>query len=572
MPQGFRIADTEADLFMGPMGFERAALSLAPFAYYGVARLKPGMTVADANADIARMMPIWLESWPPGGGTTHALTRTLGIATSVRPLKQDVVGGVGHVLWLAMAAIGVVLLIACANVANLMLIRARRAPTRARDSRRARRRSGALARALLLEGLAVGLVEWHRRRCRRSSGALRLLVTHRAGELCRGSARSRSTRKHRRCTRWSSSLAGFVVGLALRRRFGRATATKGCTPAAERRAGPGQQRIQQSLVSRRRSRSPSWSSSARGWRFARPRRCAPWTRASPAPSRCRRCGSRCAPNQVPEPERVARRQQEIVDAIAALPGVSAVGFASSMPMDAFNISGGTIEVEGRPREAAAREPTCVASRTSLRRTSTAVGMSLLAGRDLSWADLYDGRPVVLVSENMARELWGAPTAALGKRLRMRERCALARGRRRRRGRARRRPARAGAGDRVLAVLRRRRPLPLTVSRSVVIAVRSRLAGTEAFNAECRGRLVGGPEPAADLGAHARGHLRSVAGAHDVHAGDARHRRRRGARCSASSGSTACCRTPSRCVAARLRSAWRSAPSSATCVGSSSGTA
>ena len=52
MPAGFRIADTEADLLMGPMFFDRANLVSNLFAYLGVARLKPGMTVADANADM----------------------------------------------------------------------------------------------------------------------------------------------------------------------------------------------------------------------------------------------------------------------------------------------------------------------------------------------------------------------------------------------------------------------------------------------------------------------------------------------------------------------------------------
>ena len=68
MPPGFRIADTEADLLLGPMQFERIEPELANFSFFGVARLKPGMTVADANADIARMIPLWQESWPAAAG------------------------------------------------------------------------------------------------------------------------------------------------------------------------------------------------------------------------------------------------------------------------------------------------------------------------------------------------------------------------------------------------------------------------------------------------------------------------------------------------------------------------
>ena len=46
----------------------------------------------------------------------------------------------------------------------------------------------------------------------------------------------------------------------------------------------------------------------------------------------------------------------------------------------------------------------------------ATGTRLIAGRDLEWADIHGRRPVVLVSENLARELWGSASAALGKRI------------------------------------------------------------------------------------------------------------------------------------------------------------
>ena len=45
------------------------------------------------------------------------------------------------------------------------------------------------------------------------------------------------------------------------------------------------------------------------------------------------------------------------------------------------------------------------------------GTRLIAGREITWAEVYDLRPVAVVSENLARELWGTPTAALGKRIR-----------------------------------------------------------------------------------------------------------------------------------------------------------
>ena len=48
---------------------------------------------------------------------------------------------------------------------------------------------------------------------------------------------------------------------------------------------------------------------------------------------------------------------------------------------------------------------------------TVLGSRLVAGRDMTWHDMYQGLPVAMISENMARELWGEPRAALGKRIR-----------------------------------------------------------------------------------------------------------------------------------------------------------
>jgi predicted permease len=47
----------------------------------------------------------------------------------------------------------------------------------------------------------------------------------------------------------------------------------------------------------------------------------------------------------------------------------------------------------------------------------AIGTRMVAGRDFTWADLYNLRPMVIVSENFARESWGSADAAIGKRVR-----------------------------------------------------------------------------------------------------------------------------------------------------------
>ena len=47
----------------------------------------------------------------------------------------------------------------------------------------------------------------------------------------------------------------------------------------------------------------------------------------------------------------------------------------------------------------------------------AAGTRIIAGRDLTWTEVHGLRPVVLLSENLARELWGSPSAAIGKHVR-----------------------------------------------------------------------------------------------------------------------------------------------------------
>jgi predicted permease len=123
LQQNFHFLDEGDPAIFLPFKWDRSKTKLGNFSYRALARLKPGVTMAQANSDVARMIPISIRSFPAPEGFSVALFEKAQFGPNLRPLKQDVVGDIGNVLWVLMGSIAVVLLIACANVANLLLVR-----------------------------------------------------------------------------------------------------------------------------------------------------------------------------------------------------------------------------------------------------------------------------------------------------------------------------------------------------------------------------------------------------------------------------------------------------------------
>jgi len=103
-------------------------------------------------------LPIWMDSWSNGPGTNPRIYETWKITPAIRPLKQEVIGNVSDVVWVVMGTIGLVMLIACANVTNLLLVR-----VEARHQELAVRAVlgagwGRIVRGLLVESLILGLM------------------------------------------------------------------------------------------------------------------------------------------------------------------------------------------------------------------------------------------------------------------------------------------------------------------------------------------------------------------------------------------------------------------------------
>src|SRR5262249_17073732 len=124
LPESFRFLDKTMLAMLLPLKLNREKTYLGNFGYWGIARLKPGVTLQQANADVARMLPIADRSFPPPPGFSLKMFEDAKLGPNIRSLKQEVVGDVGKVLWVLMGGISLVLVIACANLANLLLVHA----------------------------------------------------------------------------------------------------------------------------------------------------------------------------------------------------------------------------------------------------------------------------------------------------------------------------------------------------------------------------------------------------------------------------------------------------------------
>jgi putative ABC transport system permease protein len=412
MPAAFRFGG-EPDIIL----LQRIARpGLAVFNHQGVARLKPGVTLAQANADVDRMIPIWFKPTRVNASRFTA---------SLRPLKQDVVGNVGQTLWILMGTIGIVLLIACANVGNLLLVRAdaRRQEFAIRAALGARRTR--VARALLVESLTLALLGGVLG-VGTASGALRLLVALGPANLPRLSEISIDL-----------VVLGFALALSLLSGllFGLIPILKFAAPSlvAINAGGRGasltreRQRSQHALAVVQMAlalvllvSSGLMIRSFQALRsvdpgFRQPEHVQTFGLFIPATTESTDLKLEGAASTSPD-ETLARTQQAILEKLDAIPGVAAAAFTSYLPMDADTSTRASDAWEGE----AAQNPTTHVSR-QVRFVSPGLfqtlGIRLIAGADFSWTDLHDRRDVALISENYASELWGAAAGALGKRIR-----------------------------------------------------------------------------------------------------------------------------------------------------------
>jgi predicted permease len=121
MPADFRYPSASTAIWY-PLPLDPPHANPGSFNYTAVARLKPGVTAEAARADLARVLPRLLDEFP--SDIPKAMFEQAHVTPIVTPLRDVLVGDVTHMLWLLLGAVVLLLLVACANVASLFLVRA----------------------------------------------------------------------------------------------------------------------------------------------------------------------------------------------------------------------------------------------------------------------------------------------------------------------------------------------------------------------------------------------------------------------------------------------------------------
>ena len=416
LPKDFHFLDRRDDALFLPFQWDRSKMKLGNFSYEALARLKPGVTMAQATTDMARLFPVTIRSFPAPEGFSVALFEKARFEPNLRPLKQDVIGDVGNVLWVLMGSIVIVLLVACANVANLLLVRVegRRQELAIRSALGADRRR--MTADLLFESLVLGF----------AGSLLGLGLAYAALRVLVAMAPTGLPRLHEISinlpvllfTLGLALFVGIVISLIPIIKFS-GTGLNSDLREGGRAQSQGRERhrarkalvvVQVALALVLLICSGLMIRTFHALEHVSP--------GFTDPDTLQLFRVYIPETQVPETDRprVIHVEQAIADKLAAIPGVTSVAFATDMPMDG-NSSNDPIFAQDRVYGEGELPPLRRFKFASPGLFST-LGTPLIAGRDLTWTDTYDKRPVAIISENFAKEYWHDPASAIGKRIRV----------------------------------------------------------------------------------------------------------------------------------------------------------
>jgi predicted permease len=411
MPAQLQFLDYDPAIYL-PFRFDRSEVFFGNFSYQGIARLKPGVTIEQANADVERMVPISIEKFPLPPGFTEEMLADAQFGANLRPLKMDAVGNVGPVLWILLGTVGLVLLIACANVANLFLVRAegRQREMAIHTALGASRTE--VARVFFTESIALGL----------AGGILGLGLAYAGVRVLVAMGPGRLPRLDEitidptvlAFTLVVSLFAGFVFGLFPVLKYGGSSMVNALKEGGRgSSSGKERHRARNTLVVAQISLALVLlvGSGLMIRTFSALRAVHPGF-LQPEDVLTLRLSIPVA--EVEETEESVYVHERIMRRISEIPGVEKVALTTSVTMDGWD-SNDPVFVEEFPTAADQIPP--------IRRFKwispgyfEAMRNPVIAGRDLTWDDIRNQTFVTIVTENLAGEFWESPADAIGKRI------------------------------------------------------------------------------------------------------------------------------------------------------------
>jgi putative ABC transport system permease protein len=357
-----------------------------------LARLKPGVRSVEAQAELDRLGAQLSAQYPQNYGADRRYRMI------VAPLLEDFVGELKPALLLLTGAVGFVLLIACANVANLLLARAatRRQEMAVRLALGAGR--GRLARQLLTESVLLALTGGVAGLLLAAWG-VQLLLRFAPDNLPRLGAVSLDGRVLA-FTALASLLTGLIFGLAPALQAARADVNEALRDSGRTGTGVKQQRLRNAFVIVEIALALVLLTGAglalkSFWRLQA---------VEPGfnPDGVLTLRMLLPFTTYPQTSQRAAFFRQVLEHIRALPGVAAAGAASRIPMAPGNNSG-TMTGENPAN------PEALQAETEMRWASPGyfqtMGIALLSGRDFNHADVEGTLPVAIVDESLARRFY-----------------------------------------------------------------------------------------------------------------------------------------------------------------------
>src|SRR5215510_9750641 len=385
LPPGFSYPD-RAELWR-PLPIDPAKLDPGPHYLNVVGRLKPGVTLSQAQADMSIIAARLSQQYKE---------KNAGHGVKLELLTKVIVGDIGLALYILLGAVGFVLLIACANLANLMLARvgARQKEIALRTALGASRLR--IVRQLLIESVILAL----------GGGVVALLLAFWAVSWVVSLSADTIPRAHEISidprvagfTLLVSVLTGVLFGLAPALQVSRPDLTDALKESGRTTAGFRRNRLRSALIVSEVALSLVLLAGA-GLMI---RSFAKLNEVDPGfkPGEVLTLGVAFLPTKYPQDEQVAQTFLQILERAANAPGILSAGAISDLPATGSNISD-SFTIEGRPPIAKEAEPSTEYHIVTPRYFES-MGIPLLSGRDFAQTDTRQSPNVVVINDVFAR--------------------------------------------------------------------------------------------------------------------------------------------------------------------------